>query len=102
MLFAFVILVVVGILYRDKLKEFIDKRRARRGGRSSGRMGPSGRGPPPRFPPSYQRSPQMGSPLPRKVIPSSEPRPSRIHRPAPRKSPKELDEVLKKLKEIGK
>lgn len=94
-LFALVILVVVGILYRDKIKEYIDKSRAR----SSG-LRPSPRGGfPPSFPPSYSRSPKIGSPVPRKMVPET-PRP--VHRPLPKKTPEELDAVLKKLKEIGK
>ncbi len=98
-LFALVIIVVVGILYRDKIKEFIQKSKARRSG--GGGIFP-GRGPgfPPRFPPSYDRNPRIGAPIQRKIIPQERP-PERRPIPKP-KSPKELDEVLKKLKEIGK
>ncbi|MDP3966385.1 MAG: hypothetical protein Q8Q04_02550 [archaeon] len=101
-LFFLVILVVVAILYRDKIKEMLDKMRARRSGRSGpapGRGMPP-RGMPPRFPPDYSREPRMGSPVPRKIVPPENPRP--IQKPIPKKSSKEIDEVLKKLKEIGK
>ena len=96
-LFFLVILVVVGIIYRDKLKEMIDQMKAKKG-RGSGSPQSNGRGMPPRFPPSYPREAQFRPSPPRRIVPES--RPQRV---IPKhKSPKELDEVLKKLKEIGK
>ena len=101
-LFILIVIIVVGILYRDKIKEFIEKARAgksRKGGMGAG-LSPMGPGLPPRFPPSYNREPRMGAPVRRKITPPEERRPEPN---LPKKnSPKELDEVLKKLKEIGK
>ena len=103
-LFFLVLAVVVAILYRDKLKEFIQKMKARRSG-SGGAPGsrPGGpRGPPPRFPPSYNRMPRMGAPVPRKIIPSEQNRPP-VQKVQPKPKPSgEIDEVLKKLKEMGR
>ncbi len=96
-LFFLVVLVVVGIMYRNKLREFIQKLKAKKG--SSNGRGVVGRGGiPPRFPPGYSRNPRIGAPAIRKMIPSQTPQ-----RFIPRKkSSKELDEILRKLKEIGK
>jgi len=94
-LFFLVILVVIGIIYRDKIREWLDERKAKKGSGSSS----NSRGMPPRFPPGYSRVTRITPPTPRRVIPESRP-PQRF---VPKqKSPKELDEVLKKLKEIGK
>jgi len=101
-LFILIILVGLGIFYKQKIKDFINKMKARRSGKgNSGNSNNGPRGPPPRFPPSYERRPQM-TPTPRRIAPPQR----RIAPPQrynqKRRSPKELDEVLKKLKEIGK
>jgi len=101
-LFILIILVGLGIFYKQKIKDFINKMKARRSGKGSfGNSHNGPRGPPPRFPPSYERRPQM-SPPPRRIAPP--PRRISPHQRYNQKqrSPKELDEVLKKLKEIGK
>ncbi len=102
-LFILVVLAVVGILYRDKIKEFLQKMQARKGSRGGrGSPGMNGGNLPPRYPPPYERSPQIGAPMPRKIIPSSSPqRPLQRQLPKQRSS-EEMDEVLRKLKEIGK
>ena len=99
-LFILVILTTLGIIYREKLKEYIEKWRAKKGGKG-GSNGPTNgpRGPPPRFPPRYSRETRLSPGPPRRMIPPQRP-PSRFV--PKKKSPKELDEVLKKLKEIGK
>ncbi len=87
-LIILIILVVLAIIFRDKLKEFwikIKEKAKKRGGK------PSRRGPP-GYPP--------GRPGSRKIIPRGPPRQG-LPRKKPRKS-KELDETLKKLKEMGK
>jgi len=96
-LLVLIVLTTLAILYREKIKEVFQKMKARRsrGGSSSN----SERGVPPRFPPGYNRSPSVSRPLPRKILP----RPLPPTRPMPKKrSPQELDEVLRKLKEIGR
>ncbi len=98
-LFFLVILVVVGIIYRDKIKEYLDKMKAKKGGRGDGSSMNNNHGMPPRFPPGYSRATRFSPSPPRRMVQESRP-PQRF---APRpKSPKELDDVLKKLKEIGK
>jgi hypothetical protein len=110
-LFILIILVTVGILYKDKIQEFIlNKTKGKKDGNN-------GRNFPPRFPPSYPKNPGARPPMPRRIFPSQR-KPIRdtkkinpinrqikrppIRRPMPQKSPKELSEVLKKLKEMGK
>jgi len=97
-LFSLVALTVVGIMYKDKLRELIQKLKAKRGSSNGRGVVGGGRGIPPRFPPGYSRNPRIGAPLIRKIIP---PRPPQRFIPR-KKSPKELEEVLRKLKEIGK
>ena len=102
-LFILIVLVVIAIIYRDKIKELIEKMQNKGKGPSSsaGHSPFSGR---PGFPPRPGFSP------PRKIIPPSRPMPSRpmnsprpmnpAMRPKP-KSPRELDDVLKKLKDMS-
>ena len=101
-LFVLVVLTVIAILYRDKIKEFLQKMQARKGSRG-GAQGMNNGNLPPRFPPPYNRSPQIGSPVPRRILPPSTPPQKPVQRPVPKKrSSEELNEVLEKLKEIGK
>ena len=96
-LLALIVITTLAIIYREKIKEIIQKTQAKRskGGNSPSSMN---KGIPPRFPPSYVRQPARTMPAPRKIIP----RPTPVQKPIPkRKTPQELDEVLKKLKEIG-
>ena len=94
-----IVLVVVGIIFRKKLRMLIDKiTKKGTGTGSSGtigqRPGPFGPGSLPPSSPSgmYQRA------MPRRIMPSQQPR-----RPLPpRKSEGEFNEVLRKLKEMGK
>ncbi len=96
-LLLLVILTAVAILYKDKIKIFIQKMKSRKRGGPRGSLPP--RGMPPRFPPSYNRTTRIGPPVQRKIPP----RPALPMRaPIRKKSPKELEDVLKKLKEIGK
>lgn len=96
-----IVLVVVGIIYKDKLRKllfrFKNKFMPLRGGAKPGPSGPGGRRPP--FPPL---SPAMRRrPVPRRVIPT--PIRTSTHRIASRIKPrKEFDDVLKKLKDMGK
>lgn len=101
-LFILIVVVVLGIVYREKIKEFLQKRKARRetGGKSNSSSGP--RGPPPRAPPTYRRETRFGAPPQRKIIPKGNPRPPANRAPPQRRSHDELNDVLKKLKEIGK
>jgi len=89
-LLILIILVVLGILFRNKLREFWF--RITSGGKS--KPGPS---PPSHsmFPMPFQR-PIMHRPPERRIMPSQ------LIRHAPSRSQSELDEVLKKLKEMGK
>lgn len=94
-LVVLIVLVVLGILFRKKLREAWQKMRKKKS--EGGPSGPFFRpfSPPPRyFPPS--RPPE------RRIIPHPQPRPQPPARRAPSKSQKELDEVLKKLKDMGK
>lgn len=86
-----IVLVLIGILFRKKIKLLFTKKKG--GNKPQGRMPPRG------FPPSSQISPRM---MPRRIIPSSA-RPA--YRPSPSASAgksKETEDVLKKLKELGK
>jgi len=88
-----ILLLAIGIIFRDKLRKFWFKIKSKF---KRGKSGPSSRGPP-RFPPGPSSA--IGQrPTQRRVFPPTQ-RPAR--RPAHR--PKgELDNVLKKLKEMGK
>lgn len=87
-LIILIILVAVGIVFKDKVKEFWFK--------LSGKFS------------NLKPKPSSGSPLirspmgmsPRRILPQSQRR--RPQRTPARKSPNELDDVLKKLKEMGK
>ncbi len=108
-LFALIVLATLGILFKDKVREFILKIKTR-GGKKGGFSG-SGSSSGPRGPPSYPRRP-MRRPMPQRKILPPQMRPSRptgppgsgppIKKPLPNSKNKELDDVLKKLKEMGK
>jgi len=94
-LIILIILVVLGIVFRTKLKEFWFRIKS-----NFRKSGPPRRGPEPGFP-------HVSSTIPRRRIVSRRVLPSaHVHRRAPPKSPPrrhgELDEVLKKLKDMGK
>jgi hypothetical protein len=117
LIFVLIVLVVLAIIFREKLKEAILKLKTKL---SKGGKGKKPKGPRPRMmpPPSYPRVP-IRKPLQRRVLPpSSKPslRQPMIRKPVmpvqkkptlpPKrpssKSKEELDEVLKKLKDISK
>ncbi len=89
-LVVLIILVVLGIIFRDRLRFYLFRSRGSPSSRTFGRPGPG-------FPqtPSREIPSRFG---PRQMIPSH-PMPPR--RPMPQRS-SELDDVLKKLKQIGK
>ena len=111
-----ILLTIFGFMYKDKLKEFIDKKRGDNG--SSNTQNPFRRGPPGYPPRNVESFRRPVTPVPpRKIIPRTMPprrptnsrplpnppryNPNSGSRPKP-KTPKELEEVLKKLKEMGK
>ncbi len=116
-----IILVVLGIIYRDKLRVWFMQIKSKFGGKKPPprRGGPPGF-PPPRGPPSMMRRPI--SPRPRRIFPPGAKRPMpqrgsppKRPMPPPKKAPEtpkkpqesskpggELKDILKKLKEIGK
>lgn len=98
-LFGLIVLVTIGILFRDKLKMMFSKSDKGKGENYESR-GPPGFPPRPMNPPLRRPMP----PVERKILPpSSQNRPAQMPRKLPpKKSPGELDEVLKKLKEMSK
>jgi hypothetical protein len=91
LLILLIILAIVGIIYRDKLRSLF-KRKPRSRGMPGGSFG--GRPRPPVTPPLMQPRP-----MPRRILPASRARgPVRPRRARS----KELDDVLKKLKDMGK
>ena len=94
-LFILIVLIIVGIIYKDKLRHlwFRFKSRFIKGGTSAATHHP---GPPrPPFPPQIQRM------IPRSIMPSPPHHPSHQGQPKPKQSG-DLKDVLKKLKEMGK
>ena len=93
-LIILIILVIIGIIFRNKLRPFWFRVKSKFGGkpRAPPSAGFLGR---PVFPP-MRPGPRM---IPRRILP-----PQRTQRPQPRtpKPSAELDDVLKKLKEMGK
>jgi hypothetical protein len=90
-----IVLVLLGILFRKKLRELLLRLKSKFGKGKSKPMIPGG----PRFPPTSSRRVYPGA-VPRKII-------QPVQRRAPVKKPisqnkSDFDEVLKKLKEIGK
>jgi hypothetical protein len=95
-LFVLIILVVIAIIYREKLKDLYYEWKAKHGKNSQkGGQQPKKPGYPPS--PGYNRMPTR-PPMQRKMIPPQQRRPIR----RPQKNPRELDDVLKKLKDMGK
>ena len=106
--FTLIILVVVGIFFRDKLRIYWLKMKSKFGGKSSGSSS-SGPGPRRFGPPSPPHGMLSRRPFPERRIllpgPSQSPKPRLVssHLPTGKSgAQKELDEVLKKLKEMGK
>jgi len=87
LLIILIILVVIGIIFRDKLRRFWFTTKSKFGGSSRVSPGPG-------FPPS-SRAPMTGPP--RRILPPPQPA-----RPPMRRAGGEMDEVLKKLKEMSK
>ncbi len=97
-LIILIILTVLGIVFREKLKKvFLQIKSKLEKGKGKGKAGPVGPGP--RFPPTSSSRIPPRSVL-RRIIPSRPQRPAAS--PPPAKNKSEFDEVLKKLKEIGK
>jgi len=94
-LLILIVLVVIGIIFRDKIRNFWFRIKSKFRGSKPGPK--PGYGRPPPGPPHYP----IRRPMPeRRILPM-------LHRPLkpikrPHKSQKELDEVLKKLKDMGK
>jgi len=96
-LLILIVLVVLAIIFRNKLRAIYFKLKNKFKGKfGKGKSQPKG---PPRGPPMFR--PPQGRIMPRKIIPRQfSPKPSK---PAKRSSlDKELDETLKKLKEMSK
>ena len=91
-----IILVILAIVFREKLRLYWEKLKSKfkKSGSSPmvQRRGPG-------FPPASSTIPFRG--MPQRRVFSPTPPPTQIRRPAPKQNP-ELDEVLRKLKEIGK
>jgi len=94
-LIILIILVLVGIIFRKKLRELFLKLKTKfgKGGKPKPAVGPG-----PRFPPTSSQRVYPGA-VPRRIIPPAQ-RPS-VPRPSPQKK-SEVDDVLNKLKEMGK
>jgi len=92
LLVILIIIVLAAVVFRDKIKEFLIKRK-------SGRP-PSGmqRRSPPGFPPARPQTRPMGGHPQRRIIPPRRPMPQRM----PAKRPGEVSDVLKKLKDMSK
>ena len=93
-LLGLIVLVMLGIIFKDKLRQFWFRIKSKFG---KSRPGPK---PEPRFgfPPSSRMPSQR--PMPRRILPPTHRQP--IRRPPVQKPKTELDDVLKKLKEMGK
>lgn len=101
-LIVLIVLVALGIIFKDKLKEWwlkIKSGKGRGGGRGRPRSGPRGPGGrPPGYPP---RRPPQGQNVQRRIMPRQQPQ-QRPPQQRPKRGSKELDNVLGKLKEMGK
>lgn len=100
-----IILVVLGIIFRNKLRPYIFRIKSmfKGSGRGGSEGGYRGFGRPPGFPPAGFPAGMRRRIMPRRVLPSNkiQPRQRPLRKPQPKKSSKELDDVLKKLKEMG-
>jgi hypothetical protein len=93
-LLILIILILIGIGLREKLKMLLIKMKS---GKKKGGLQQSSFGPKPSESPGYFRP----MPGPRRIIPS-QPQRMPLRRPAQQKSSRELDDVLKKLKDMSK
>lgn len=91
-LLILIVLVILGIIFRKKLKDFLSKLSAKFSKKGKPPFYPIGR-----FPPSPAIRPRPGL-VPRKILP---PPKIPMRKPVPQRN-SEFDDVLKKLKEIGK
>jgi len=94
-LIVLIILTILGIIFRKNLRIYLTKIKERLGKFKFGGAKP---GPKPRFPPGGPGGIPQRS-VPRRILPPSQGRP--VQRP-PQRSKTEIDDVLKKLKEMGK
>jgi len=106
-LLALVVLVVLGIVFREKLREWFVRLKTKFG---KGRRKSSGLGRRPMFPSRPLPSRMGHNAPPRRILPPRQTPPSKnLPKPSPPKQPpkkkkgpsKELDDVLKKLRDIG-
>jgi len=94
LLIILIVLVLIAILFRNKLRPYWFRIKSKFGKGSP----PQNRGPPrPGLPPPSSRIPLFNIPA-RRILPPSRP----MQRRVPQKSPGEIDNILKKLKEMGK
>jgi len=94
-LLVLIVLVALGIVFRDKLRQLWFKIKSKFG---KGKGKPSAPSQGPKFPPLRPGVPPQ-TPMPRRIIPSAQKRP--IRKPS-QKGRGDIDDVLKKLKEMGK
>lgn len=111
-----IILVIIGIVFRDKLSVWFMQFKSKFGGGAPPSQRRPGFPPPGMGPPMMRRPPMSGPPRPRSILPPGAnrppgprgPPPGAQNRPAPsakKQPPKpsgELEDVLKKLKDMGK
>ena len=100
-----IILVIIGIIFKDKLREFLFKLKPKKSrGGLSGPIPGFRRPPPPHFPILRRPHPMTRPTIERKILPSRPPAhpPRPMARPQKTGAQRELDDVLKKLKEMGK
>lgn len=103
LLVILIILTILGIIFRKQLREVLLKTNSKLKSKfGKGKGKPTTKGPGPRFPPGPSAAAYPGA-VPRKIIPrQAQKAPVRtpLKKPAGKKS--DFDDVLKKLKEIGK
>ena len=99
-----IILVIVGIIFKDKLRELLLKLKPRKSRGGPGPIPGFRRPPPPHFPILRRPHPMTRPAIERKILPPHPPahalRP--MARPQKTGAQRELDDVLKKLKDMGK
>ena len=93
-LLGLIVLVVLGIIFRDKLRPLWFRIKS---GFGRGRKGPR-RPPPPGMHHPLGRRPLFRRRMPRRIVPVNQ----KLSKKLPRKSQGEIDDVLKKLKAMGK
>ncbi len=93
LLVILIVLVLIAIIFRNKLRPYWFRIKSK-----FGKGSPPQRAPPrPGLPPPSSRIP-LFNPSARRILPPSQP----MQRRLPQKSPGEIDNILKKLKEMGK